>query len=192
MGNFFKENSYSIVKLFLNQIGLTVFGTMLCMATQDNTALLIGSSVLSIGMFLFLNYTAVWEIGGKDKIRIDGGRLAPSPLKGVLIAVCANIPNYLLALLIGIGAIVDTAASQSMAVICNFIIRLLNGMYLGIFNLAERGIYGETALLINIWWWFIIITLPSVITGFIAYHLGSKGIRISAKLGIGTKSSEKE
>lgn len=189
MGNFFKENSYSMVKLFLNQIGITVFGTMLCMATQNNTALLIGSSILSIGMFLFLNYTTIWEIGGKDKIRIDGGRLKPSATKGMFIAICANIPNYILAVLIGIGAIIDTEGGQSMAVICNFIARLLNGMYLGIFSIAEHAIYGDTPLLINTWWWFIIITLPSVVTGIIAYNLGSKGIRISAKLGIGTKES---
>lgn len=185
MGTFFKENSYSMVKLFLNQVGMTVFGTMVCMATQNNKALLIGSGILSIGMFLFLNYTVGWEIGAKDKIRIDGKRLKPFPLKGMLIALFANIPNILLALLIGGGALIDTAESQGVAVICNFITRFLNGMYLGIFKLVEHFFYGGPAPLIDIWWWFIVITLPAIFVGWLSYLLGSKGVRITAMLGIG-------
>ncbi|MBQ8552265.1 MAG: hypothetical protein IJ428_05580 [Clostridia bacterium] len=187
MGAFLKEHSYNMVKLFLNQIGLTVFGTMLCISTQNNPPLLIGSSILAIGMMLFIDYTVGWEIGAKDKIRIDGGRLKPMPIKGMLIALGANIPNFILALLIGIGAMIDTASSQSVAVVCNFIIRLLNGMYLGIFKTVENFFYGGPAPLIDVWWWFIVITLPAIFVGWLSYFLGSKNIRIAGIFGIKPK-----
>lgn len=177
-----------MVKLFLNQIALTVFGTILCISTQNNPTLLITTSMLAIGMMLFIDYSMCWELGAKDKIRIDGGRLKPMPVKGMLIAIGANIPNLILALLIGIGAVIDTAGSQSMAVVCNFITRLLNGMYLGIFKSVENYFYGGPAPLISVWWWFIIITLPSVFTAWLAYYLGSRNIRIAGIFGIAPRT----
>ncbi len=187
MGAFLKEHSYNMVKLFLNQIALTVFGTVLCISTQNYPVLLIATSILAIGMLLFIDYTACWELGAKDKIRIDGGRLKPMPTKGMLIAIGANVPNFILALLIGIGAMIDTAKSQSVAVVCNFITRLLNGMYLGIFKTVESFFYGGPAPLIKVWWWFIVITLPAIFTGWLGYYLGSKNIRILEIFGVKPK-----
>ena len=181
-----------MVKLFLNQIVMSVFGTVLCLSTSENTPLLVASGILSICMLLFIDYTFIWELGAKDKIRIDGNRLTPNPYKGALIALCGNIPNILLALLIGIGAIVNTAAGQSVAFVCNFIIRLLNGMYLGIFISIYNAVYpgSEGTLLVKCWWWFLIMTLPVILIGFLAYYLGSKGTRISVLLGLKKPTSD--
>lgn len=187
MGTFFKEHSYSMVRLFLNQIVMSVFGTIMCLSTSENRTLLVGSGILAIGMMLFIDYTFVWEIGAKDKIRIDGARLKPMPSKGLLIGIGGNIPNLILTLLIGFGAIVNTAAAQSIATVCNPLIRLLNGMYLGIFVTVQELVYPEGSLLIDYWWWYFVITLPVIFTSALAYLLGSKGIRIGAVLGIGNK-----
>ncbi len=184
MGTFFKEHSYSMVKLFLNQIVMSVFGTILCISTSSNTPLLVASGILSICMLLFIDYTFIWEIGAKDKIRIDGNRLKPMPTKGLFIGICGNIPNIILTLLIGIGAILNSAAGQSIAVVCDPIMRLINGMYLGIFVTVYNKIYPAGTELINYWWWYFIIMLPVILTCFLAYYLGSKGIRISALLGL--------
>jgi len=184
MGAFFKEHSYSMVRLFLNQIVMSVFGTVLCLSTMSNQTLLIASGLLGIGMLLFIDYNYIWEIGAKDKIRIDGGRMKPMPATGLFIAICGNIPNFLLTIAMGMGAIINTAAGQSVAMVCNPILRLLNGMYLGIIVTFDKLIYPDGSLLINTWWWFFIITVPVIVTGFLAYFLGSKGIRISAILGL--------
>ena len=141
MGNFFKEHSYNIVKLFLNQIGITVFGTMLALATSGNETLLLGSSIFSILFLLALDYNSCWEIGAKDKIRIDGGRLAPMPYKGALLSALANVPNLLLALLMGVGILIGNEAGRTMSAICNTISRILNGMYLGVIKVLEYTIY---------------------------------------------------
>lgn len=141
MGNFFKEHSYNVIKLFLNQIGITVFGTMLALATSSNSALLLASSIFSTVFLLVLDYNVCWEIGAKDKIRIDGGRLKPMPSKGALLSLLANLPNLLLSVLMGIGVLIGTAASETVSIVCNAIARLLNGMYLGIIKVLEYSVY---------------------------------------------------
>lgn len=197
--NFFKNYSYSIVKLFLNQIGMTVFGTVLTIATRNNPSLLLASGILSIGLYIFLAYSVCWEIGAKDKIKIDGGRLEPFPARGFIIAFIANIPNILLSLLVGLGLLINSDWSNTMAGICNIIVRLLNGMYQGVIKLIGDGIsknavpgamYESTPIEMT-WWWFIIATLPVIIVGGLAYFLGSKNISLSKKLGINSSASGK-
>ena len=176
MKAFLKEQSYNMVKLFLNQIALTVFGTVLALSTSKNDSLLLASSIFSIIFFLALNYTSCWDIGAKDKIRVDSGRLGAMPSKGFFISLGANIPNLLLALLMGIGVLANTEVSQSMSVICNALLRLLNGMYLGALSLFETAA-AENGISVG-WWIFIIITLPSMLVGWLSYYLGYKNIRI--------------
>ena len=187
MIGFLKENSYSMVKMFINQIGMTVFGTMLALATAGNSSLLLLSSVFSTLFYLFLLYSVGWEIGAKDKIRIDGGRMQEFPAKGLLIALGANVPNFLLALLMGIGAIISNAAGAewagSMSVICNAIARLIEGMYLGCIKVLEDVLYVNPTIF-DVWWWFLIIPLPALFVGWLSYKLGSKNIRILGLFGI--------
>ncbi len=146
MGNFFKEHSYNVIKLFLNQIGITVFGTMLALATSGKPTLLLFSSIFATLFLLVLDYNVCWEIGAKDKIRIDGGRLKKMDGKGAILSLLANVPNLILSLLMGIGVLIGTAASESMSFICNAAARLLNGMYLGIIKVLEFVIYTEPKL----------------------------------------------
>ena len=53
---FIKERSYEIVKLFINQIVLSVFGTALTLAAagENRTGLRVGSSVFAILFYLFI------------------------------------------------------------------------------------------------------------------------------------------
>ena len=187
MIGFLKENSYSMVKMFVNQIGMTVFGTMLALATAGNDTLLLLSSIFAVLFYLFLLYSVGWEIGAKDKIRMDGGRMQPFPAKGFLIALGANLPNLLLAVLMGIGALVSSATGTewagSMSVICNAIARLIEGMYLGIIKVLEDMLYASPTIL-NVWWWFLLLPLPAIFTGWFSYLLGSRNIRILGLFGI--------
>ena len=175
-----------MVKLFLNQIGLTVFGTMLALATAKNSSLLLVSSIFSILFFLALNYTVGWEIGARDKIRIDAGRLKAMPLKGFYIALGANIPNLIIAALMGIGIMINTEASVSMSLICNAIARLLNGMYLGAIKILQDALSADITA---VWWWFIVIVLPSLFVGWLSYLLGTRNFRILSIFGINPKPS---
>ncbi len=103
MLKFLKENGYGIFKMFLIQIGMTVFGLMLAMATASSKSLLLAASVFAILFYLYLLYSMVWEAGAKDKIRVEHRNVNPQPWKGFAMSLIANIPNILLAVLIVIS-----------------------------------------------------------------------------------------
>ena len=75
-GVFWKTNSDTVIKMLVHQFGLTVFGFLLNSAASvsGNDALVIGLGVFSAVFYLFLLYVVAWEVGAKDKIRIDAGR----------------------------------------------------------------------------------------------------------------------
>lgn len=242
-----------MVKLFLNQIAITLFATMVSIATFSDRKILLAISIFSILFFLYLNYTTLWEIGSKDQIRVDGGRLKGNKARGLWLSLGANIPNILLALLTGIGAIINTAFSQSMSMICDILSRFLNNMYFGTLNFLEYVIYRNPLVskaqelltsssfvaaevkealeliekpsytvsdiinagkslseisapseniseaielleeaaasprMIENWWWFLVIVIPALFVGWLAYWLGTKNFRILSLFGIKPK-----
>ncbi len=246
-----------MVKLFLNQIAITLFATMVSIATFSDRKILLAISIFSVLFFLYLNYMSLWEMGSKDQIRVEGGRLKSDSKRGLWLSLGANVPNVLLALLTGIGAFIDTAFGQGMSMICDIISRFLNNMYFGIMNFLEYVIYRDplvlkarsilgatgyhspelskaaelienpsytilditkaaelvsenasqtdTALnevltllnsasqsprIIENWWWFLVIVIPALIVGWLAYWLGSKNFRILSIFGINPKPSK--
>lgn len=139
---FFKENSYDVVRLFINQVGITIFSmiiyTAVGMVNIDSVARLgikVAISVFAMLFYFSLLYTVAWDWGAKDKIRIDGGRLEPIKLKGARIALLANIPNFILsfisALTVGLY-LLGVEGAQGAAAIFNTFTRLLMSMYLGV------------------------------------------------------------
>ena len=139
---FFKENSYDIVKLFINQIGITIFSFMLYTAValiEDDDLLLRINVLVSVFAILFyfsLLYTAAWDIGAKDKIRIDSGKAISTPGKGLKISLLANIPNFLLAIFaiafMGIYMLGGSEWFYSAFFVLNMFIRFISAMFLGL------------------------------------------------------------
>ena len=99
MKEFWKANSYNIVKCFLNQIAITMFGLMIALATMQNETMLLVGSLFSIGFYLFLTYYMFWEIGGKDRIQEDAGRRQKTPVRGLVISLIATVPMIIMAIL---------------------------------------------------------------------------------------------
>lgn len=179
--NFLKENSYNMVKIFLTQIVMSFFGTMLAIATLKAPTLLLWSSIFSVALGLCVVYTIGWDVGARDKIKIDGGRMKPFPSKGLVLALGGNIPNLILAILMGLGVLIDTEGSQVMSLVCNAIARLINGSFLGIIKTLENLLIAgvETGgTMKHIWWWFIVMVIPSVLVCGFAYYMGSHDLRI--------------
>lgn len=178
MINFLKGYSYDIFKMFVNQLGMTMFGLVLSMATHTNDTLLIISSVFSIVFYLVLLYTMTWDIGYAEKIRIEGKRMKYHPEKGFILSLCANALNLLLGIIITIGYYSASAPNAPESVvniygIASSIATLLEGMYGGVIN----------CLFVNKPWVFILIVFPAVITCGIAYIMGVKGRRITRMVG---------
>ncbi len=179
--NFFKKYSYLMVKLFITQCVIGLFGNVLALAgvKAESGALTIAISVFSIVFYLFLIYLPVWEVGNKDKSAIDGERIKFSPLTGLYIGLGANIPNYLLAIIqFSLLPLAKTTEGVFSAIsgISNIIFMFINGTYTGILS---EGAFAEGFALHDYWFMYFLISVPSLIVTTIAYVLGVKEIYLS-------------
>lgn len=177
MKDFFSRYSYSIVKMFVTQFVISLFGVGLAMATAStaNDTLTIVVSCFAILFYLYLIYTSLWEIGAKDKISVDVGKKAYKPAVGLIMGIIANIPNFIIAIAYTVACpFMETAKwAGNMAVVARFASIITQGMYLGCISsirLAERTLN-------YFWWTYFVITVPSIVISFVAYYLGHKNFR---------------
>ena len=176
---FLKSNSSVISKLFVYQFALTVFGLLLYTVSQfsESDAIVVGISIFSVLFYLFIIYTNMWDIGAKDKIRIEGKRLKPRPLYGMWIGLSSNIPNYILAIASTVGYLcIDHTVKNSdgklttpewavnLYGISHAIGSYLNGTYLGITSTLKIDVLPFT---------LFIITIPSIAACAIGYYFGT-------------------
>jgi len=182
---FFKENSYDIIRLFINQIGIAIFSMILYTALgmvdlDDGTKLgiKVALSVFATLFYFALIYTVAWDWGAKDKIRIDGGRMEAVKLKGARMAIFANIPNFVLsfvyALTMGLY-VLGVEGVKNVSAIFNTFVRLLMSMYLGIL----QGIFSplQDSLYVYHFWqavgYFLVPFIAIAVTQ-LGYTLGTK------------------
>ncbi len=139
---FLKENSYDIVKLYINQIGIAIFSLLLYFSVgmlkdaDVNLRLKIAISIFAMLFYFVLLYTAAWDMGAKDKIRIDAGKIKENKFKGLLMALAANALNFILAggcmLTMGIYISNSSAAVGTISMLLTMILRMTCSMYLGL------------------------------------------------------------
>ena len=174
MKAFFERYSYETVHLFLNQIVISMFGFALAMATAkaNNDTLLLWSSIGSIVFYLSLIYGSAWKIGAKDKLSIEYGKIPFKPLRGLLLSLIANSLNFLMAILITIGALCGIGGLESVG---RLITLLSQGMYLGVLSVVKLG--GES--LNNMWWAYFLTSIPAMLTATVAYIAGAKNFHIT-------------
>ena len=198
-----RDNFYDVVKLYINQIGITIFSMFLYTAvgavddTQLFTTLRIVVSACAILFYFVLVYNVMWEIGAKDSIRSLSGHNEVQPLKGGLLAIAANVPNLLLALFTIIFGIVYFACGAEWAVnafvIVFVIVRFHAAMYMGVIQgvtPAAPSATADSAIIADAFAesiWFFILPLIAVLFTQLAYWLGTKEIRI---FGIFSKKSD--
>lgn len=114
MNRLTKENLYDAVTMFVNQIAMMVFATMLTFSVELLTdragvsnslqnGLRVGTSLISIVFYCYLLSYKCYEMGQKDGIKIEAKRLIYNPWKCFFISLIANIPNILLGLIELIG-----------------------------------------------------------------------------------------
>lgn len=181
MKSFFQQHSYNIIKMFVNQFAISLFGIVLAMATlaADSTVLTIVCSVFSIAFYLFLIYTMVWEIGAKDRVSVDYGKKAYHPHTGLGIGLVANLPNLLIAILYTIGYPFMTTHkwAGNMNFVLNWISAILEGMYRGVLSLITLP---NGTLIVHEWWTYFVITIPAILAAWLGYFAGFKNFRMLA------------
>ena len=195
---FFKDNSYDIVKLFVNQIGIAIFSMALYTAisiavpaTSDWASKLeVMVSVAATAFYFVLIYIAMWEIGATDAIRIESGKIKATPYKGALMGLMANAPNFLLTgvalIFMSIGVFGAVEWCQSVFAVLNLFFGFLESMYLGAIinivpiatdasaNVANIAYLSRNAL-------YFAAPILSVLTTAIGYIMGLKNKRIFPK-----------
>ncbi len=186
---FLKDNSYDIVRLYINQAGITIFSLVLYTSVSIigdsnlSSQLKIALSVFATLFYFALLYTAAWEFGAKDKIKIDSGRLTPVPAKGTLMSLAANLPNFILALvcvLIALICMFSGAEVQSNTAffVFNLILRFTNAMFLGIIQVAFSQISDVALSYMLQSIGYFVMPLFAVGVTQIGYTFGEKNIRI--------------
>ena len=186
---YFREHSKLISKLFINQVGMTIFGLVLTMAvmrsTGNNPTLTVAVSVFSILCYLCLIYNVMWEEGARNIIRVNSGRMERIPCFSLKAALFASVPNLVLALLMLISFILafpfgmDLARSVYGAL--HIILALFEAMYVGLLSaILEAFPALETQSLVACIL-YLISSLPMMLVSMLAYFLGEKNIYLLGK-----------
>lgn len=177
----FQSEGAIIRKLIGYQFASAIVGSMLSTASMAVKWLNCLTSVLAVLLYCYFIYTAVWDAGAKDRLKVEGGRKSKDMSRGFKIALCANIPNLILGVLAivlcAVGTFTQTVWSGSAATIVVFIARLWQAMYNGIINFViPVGLEGWGFVASNIV--YVAISVPAILVGYIAYSMGYRNIRI--------------
>lgn len=168
---FFKKYSYVIIKLFVNQIAIALFGLGMAFASgyAESSGLKIATGIGAVVFYLFLLYVHMWEVGAKDGISAEARGTSRGLWRGFAIGALANSINLLLALFILPGAFAPVgSAVKGMSAVFSIIALLLEGMYVGLLSLPLGG-----AALNTYAWPYFAITLPAILVSGLAYIIGN-------------------
>lgn len=169
MKAFFVKHSYDMVKMFLNQFAIGVFGFGLALATSmaQRPVLINVTSVGAIIFYMFLLYSMTWDIGYADRVAFLAEKQKRNLGKGALISLCANIPNFLFAIFIMLAQLLNVETLSNIGGFCASAALFLEGMYTG---LLTNSIGGEA--LNSYWVVYFLLPIPAILTSFVAYLAG--------------------
>jgi len=120
-----KEYGKTIRRLWLNLFGAVVFGFMLAGLAANlaekypskASLIYIISGVIGTVFYLYLLYFVIWEVGAKDRIKVDGGRIGPRPHQGLKIALVYSLPMIIPGVVYLIAALLREVASVNNGVV---------------------------------------------------------------------------
>lgn len=176
-----KNNSYAITRLVLYQFGIAILGIILITATATRGKLACMVSLYAVIFYLILLYMVSWEDGAKDRLRAETHHTRLDKTQGLKLALCANVPNYLLASLMLVGYLFgalfcEAAWAQTTFVISHTIAVVWEAMYTGIVNtLIDPAVSALSPLYLVAYW---ILPLFSIATCTLGYILGAHEKRI--------------
>lgn len=184
-----KNNFYDILRLYINQIGITIFSLVLYTAVNIvdeevlNLRIKVAISIFACLFYFVLIYTASWDYGGKDKIRIDAGRLEKNRFKGAVMALWANAPNFFIAGVCAVSYWINMEFKisffENLSSVFNIFTRFTMAMYLGILQGIFDFLKDDT---VAYYFWqsigYIIMPVFSIAVIHISYTFGLKNKKI--------------
>jgi len=199
-------SGYTVAKLYVNQIAMSVFGLMIIMASSMQGDLLIFlASLLSIGLYLFIIYSMMWDEGAKVAARTlraedSGARKILTPFLTVLFGSIFNIICAVLYLIFRIlSGNVTEGFPRFFGNLIWLIIKYTNAIYIGfetlLFPDPNAGIpinqiETPTHMLTPPYYFFLTL-IPLFAVGITAYYLGASEISIMKRLGFDIKHKNK-
>lgn len=180
MGSYIKNNAYLITNQLLNQFGGAIMGLILSAAVgmSTNKGLILFVGIFSIGFYLILQYTSLWDAGARDIIRVEGKRLPYRPYAGFVMSLFSSIPNFIIAILVVVGKIFGEAVENggafgyewagSMYTVGRFIGMFWESMYNSLIQLYSP--YNPIA--------FVLIPIPAMLAAGLGYYAGMKNFQI--------------
>jgi len=174
---FLKENSSTIIRLIITHIGMSVFGLVIFLATNqqgDNFMLL--ASLFALVFFAVITYTTMWEYGSKDKPAIDAGRLAFKPQNAFFAALVAEAVGIILILVYlcsSFFAEINETAKQIYAIsylLLYVVESCASGFMLFFYHLFENAVINSLCIFVCP----VLVCLSSVM----GYTFGAKGVHI--------------
>lgn len=169
---FWERHSYDVVKLILDQFAIAMFGIALAISIgkAQNETLQVFASIAAVIFYLFLLYTVMWRAGSHDLVRVEGGRLAADNLTGLYVALFAQIPNFILAVLITLGEFFSfNPVFGQIGAVSGVIALFWEGMYTGLLTIHVGG-----APLNSYWFMYFVIMIPALAVSTLAYYFGLK------------------
>ena len=186
--NWLKTNSYNITKMILNQFGSMLLGIILVnILTAKMPALRIVASLYATLFFLYLLYVMTWEQGAKDRIRADAGYMPLDQLCGLKLSLWANLPYFLIVLMLLIGYLFGAQLAahtwaQGMFGITHAVAICWESMYTGFINAALDP---ATTSSMSVWYVvaYAIAPLLPLFSSAFGYWMGSENKRLFGFLG---------
>ncbi|MBQ7152369.1 MAG: hypothetical protein IJR83_00320 [Clostridia bacterium] len=164
MKSFFERYSFYSFRMLIDQVAIAIFGLVLSMATNKFPTLRLICTIGAILFYLFLLYLVGWEIGSKDRMSADLGKITYRPVTGLLVSLLANSINILFALFVTCGLVLNVYVLGRIGAVGAL---LGEGMYTGLLALK----IGETPLN-EFWFMYFIIILPALLISTVSYILG--------------------
>jgi len=191
MRDFLKGNGHFIGRIEITQFGSAFMGITLTLTTSTiNNWLFLLASLCTSVFFFSLLYTAFWDQGAKDALKVNGERAPYRPLTGLWLSLVANIPSIILGILILVGAAFAESFDVAGATITNWaadmhsitsmIFRVWNSMYWGV-------LYMLNSLDIV----HILLLIPSIVISALGYYAGLKNFRLMEYLHLAPKDQQK-
>ena len=176
MKRFFSTHSYNMVKMFLNQFATAIFGFALVLAagSANNVFLRNASSVGAILFYMFLIYVMTWEIGYRDRVPVESGRMKKRPWTGSLISLCANLHNFIFAIFIALASLFNAPLLSRIGGVCSFLALTLEGMFTGLLANHVAG-----APLNSYWFVYFLLPLPAILVSTVAYNMGLNDVKFT-------------
>lgn len=174
---FLKENSSVIIRLIITHIGMSVFGLVIFLATNqqgDNFMLL--ASIFALVFFAVIAYTTMWEYGSKDKPAIDAGRLEFKAKNAFFAALVAETIGIILILVYLVSSFfIDASETAKQVYAVSYLLLYVvescaSGFMLFFHHLYENAIVNSLCMLV--------CPLLVCVSSTLGYTFGAKGVHI--------------